>query len=211
MIQGCDISHNNTINWEHLSSNIKFVYCKATQGHGFKDPMFEKYWSHLEKINVHRGAYHFLTATDSAQAQADIFLSFKIDFTLPGILPPMLDFEDQVPASLNVNITKNKAAFIKLITDWINIVQEATKRTVITYSYRNFFASYLNNHSWPQNPLWLAAYQSTPPKLPIGYNSYLIWQNSERGKLSGELTGGEIDMDVFNGDINALNKLANIN
>lgn len=212
MIQGCDLSHNNSIIWENLSPNIKFVYCKASQGHGFKDPMFNSYWQHLKSIEtqVHRGCYHFLTATDSAKDQADNFLSCGVNFSSPGCLPPMLDFEDQVPASLNVNITKDKAAFIKLITDWINIVQEATKRTVITYSYRDFFASYLNDHSWPNNPLWLAAYQNTPPHLPKGYSNYLIWQNSERGKLSGELIGGEIDMDIFNGTQEQLNELANI-
>jgi lysozyme len=204
MIKGIDISHQNTINWAELSPDIKFVYAKATQGANFKDPMFNQYWQHLKTLNIFRGAYHFLTATDSAQEQVDNFLSFGIDFSKPNVLPPMLDIEDQVPASLNANIIKNKPAFIKLASDWINIIEAETKRKVIIYSYKDFFASYLNNKSWPDNPLWLAAYQTMPPGLPIGYKEWTIWQNSEYGKISGELVGGEFDMDVFNGTIEQL-------
>lgn len=199
-IKGIDISHNNNVNWNHLDPNIKFVYCKATQGHGFKDPQFNAYWQYLKSTNLYRGAYHFLTATDSAQDQADNFLSLGIDFSKDNVLPPMLDIEDQVPASLNSNITKDKQAFIQLATDWINIIEQATGRKVIIYSYKNFFNEYLNNHSWPSNPLWLASYQSNPPGLPVGYSNYTIWQYSEDGTIEGNLHDGEFDLDYFNGD-----------
>lgn len=207
-IQGIDLSHNNDpIDWAHVSQNIQFVYCKATQGHGFKDPMFNTYWQALKAQTRLRGAYHFLTATDSAQVQADNFLSLGIDFSKPNVLPPMLDVEDQVPASLNSEITKDKTAFINLITDWINIVENKTQRKVIIYSYKNFFAEYLNNVSWPHNYLWLASYQTNPPGLPIGYQKWDIWQNSQFGKLDGSLTGGGFDMDLFNGTLEQLKSL----
>jgi len=175
------------------------MYCKATQGDTYKDIHFNDYWQHLKGTAMFRGAYHFLTAIDSAQSQAENFLSLGIDFSKPGVLPPMLDIEDQVPASLNKHITDNKAAFIQLATDWINIVETKTGRKVIIYSYKDFFASYLNNHSWPNNPLWLASYQPHEPGLPKGYNKWTIWQNSQYGKLDGSLTGGSFDLDVFNG------------
>lgn len=207
MIKGIDISHSDNINLALLSDDIQFVYCKTSQGHGFKDPMFNSYWQHLKSTQLFRGAYHFLTAIDSAEAQAKNFLSAGIDFSKPNVLPPMLDIEDQVPASLNVEITKDKNAFIQLISDWINIVEKATGRKVIIYSYKNFFAEYLNNHSWPENPLWLAAYQSTQPGLPMGWDKWTLWQNSQYGKLTGELTGGGIDCDLFNGTLDDLKLL----
>lgn len=207
-IKGIDISHNNTVNWSHLGSDIQFVFCKATQGAGFKDPMFNSYWQTLKaKPNVLRGAYHFLTANQTAQEQAANFLSRGVDFSATNVLPPMLDIEDQVPASDNVNITKDKAAFIQLATDWINIVEKATGRKVIIYSYKNFFAEYLNNHSWPQNPLWLASYQPTPPGLPVGYSKWTIWQYSENGTIEGDIHGGEFDMDYFTGTLDELKAL----
>jgi len=190
-----------------MSPEIKFVMIKASQGVSFHDPLFQDYWKTAKSKNLFHGAYHFLTATGTAQQQADNFLSRGIDWTLPNVLPPVLDVEDQVPAALNVNITKNKAAFIQLVTDWIAIVEKATGRKVIIYSYKGFFSDYLNNHSWPNNYLWLASYQPTEPGLPKGYSKWDFWQNSERGRISGELVGGEIDLDVFRGSVEELAKL----
>ena len=207
MLKGIDISHNVNMDWAKLSPDFKFVYAKATQGAQFKDPAFNSYWQHLKTTQLFRGAYHFLTANASAKDQAANFLSLNIDFNKPLVLPPMLDIEDMVPASNNHFITDNKPAFIQLATDWINIVEAATKRKVIIYSYKNFFAEYLNNHSWPNNPLWLASYQPTPPGLPRGYDKWTIWQNSQYGKLDGSLTGGEFDLNLFNGTIDELAKL----
>lgn len=199
MIKGIDISHNNTVDFSKLDPEIKFVYCKATQGNGFRDPEFNNYWQHLKTTNLYRGAYHFLTVNHDAQSQADNFLSLGIDFSKPNVLPPMLDVEDQVPASLNVDILKDKKAFVQLVTDWINIVEKATNRIVIIYSYKNFFNEYLMDHNWPKNHLWLASYQNTQPGLPKGYTHWDIWQYSQYGTIQGKPTGGEFDLDYFNG------------
>jgi lysozyme len=207
MIKGFDISHHNNINWSKVDPNVKFVYVKATQGKGFKDPEFNDTWQLLKSKPLYRGAYHFLTATDSAEDQANNFLSLGIDFSKPNVLPPVLDVEDQVPASLNVNIIKDKVKFIKLVTDWINIVEQKTERKVVIYSYKNFFKEYLNNTSWTNNYLWLASYQPTPPGLPVGYKKWDFWQYSQDGTIDGKIHGADIDLDYFNGTIEDLNKL----
>jgi len=210
MIKGIDISHHNyPFPWASLSPDVKFVYCKASQGATFKDNNFNEYWQHLKSTPLKRGAYHSLTATESAQQQADNFLSLGIDFSKPGVLPPVLDVEDQVPAALNKAITDNKPAFIQLVTDWLTIVERETGRAPVIYSYKNFFTEYLNDHAWPNNGLWLASYQATPPGLPKGYSNFTFWQNSDTGTLSGQLTGGSQDLDLFNGDSAALDKISN--
>lgn len=206
MIKGLDISHNNTVNWAHLSPDFKFVYCKATQGASFKDGMFNAYWQHLKTTDLLRGAYHFLQVGESAQSQADNFLSRGVDFSAPNVLPPMLDIEDQVPARLNAQIIADKAAFIQLATDWLNIVAKETGRTPVIYSYKNFFAEYLNNQSWP-NPLWLASYQAKEPGLPKGWDKWTIWQYTQFGQLDGSPSGGEFDLDYFNGTVDELKAL----
>jgi lysozyme len=210
MIKGFDCSHNDNIDWLKMSPDFKFVICKASESNTFKDPMFNTYWQHLKSISVIRGAYHFLEAGISAQEQADNFLSVGVDFSASGCLPPFLDVEDQVPASKNTIITSNKQAFIDLVSQWLEIVETKTGRKPIIYSYKNFFSEYLNNHSWPDNGLWLASYQSNPPGLPQGYSAYQFWQNSQFGKITGENTGGGLDLDLFNGTQDELNKLANI-
>jgi lysozyme len=116
----------------------------------------------------------------------------------------MLDVEDQSSDALNNEILQDKAAFVQLITDWINIIQTATGRKVMIYSYKNFFNEYLNNASWPNNYLWLAAYQANPPGLPVGYQNWNFWQYSEYGTLGGATTGGSLDLDYFNGSLTDL-------
>lgn len=206
-IKGIDVSHFATIDWHKLSPEVKFIYCKASQGTTFKDPSFNGYWQHLKTTDFFRGAYHFLNVEGTAQQQANNFLSLGIDFSKPNVLPPMLDIEDQVPASLNTEITRNKAAFIQLASGWIDIIQKETGRKVVIYSYKNFFHEYLNNHSWPDNYLWLASYQPTPPGLPHGYTKWDFWQYSEYGTIEGAATGGSVDMDYFNGTLEDLAKL----
>jgi len=207
MIKGFDISHNYTIQWNKISPDMKFVYCKATQGESFKDPQFNQYWQHLKTTSLFRGAYHFLSIEGTAQQQADNFLSCRIDFSRPNVLPPMLDVEDQTPESLNQHILDDRTKFIQLITDWVAIVEKATNRKVVIYSYKNFFAEYLDDHAWPNCYLWLAAYQKSAPGLPKGYKNWDFWQYSQYGKISGETAGGEIDLDYFNGTIEQLSKL----
>lgn len=206
MIKGCDISHHNKINWQKMSPDFKFVFCKASQGATYHDPAFNGYWQHLKTTNLFRGAYHFVTATDSAQSQADNFLSLGVDWSKPNVLPPVIDVEDQVPASLNVNITKDKGAFIQLVTDWIDIIAKETGRTPIVYSYKNFFAEYLNSHAWT-NPLWISAFQSAEPGLPKGYGKYTFWQYSQYGLQDGSAQHGDLDLDWFNGSIEELGAL----
>lgn len=206
MLKGIDISHQNNVNWNFISPDIQFVYCKATQGVSFKDQEFNNYWQHLKTTTLFRGAYHFLTVDGSAKDQANNFLSRGVDWSAENCLPPMLDIEDQVPAELNKKILSNKQAFIDLITEWLEIVTKETGRKPVIYSYKNFFAEYLNNHSWPTY-LWLASYQINQPGLPNGYTKFDFWQNSQFGKISGELTGGDLDMDYFNGTIDQLSKL----
>jgi lysozyme len=203
MVKGIDIYHGNDVIWDTFS-DINFAICKGTQGSNYEDPMFNTFWQHLKTTSLLRGAYHFLTVNSTAQQQADKYLSLGIDFSKEGCLPPFLDVEDQVPSSLNEVILNDKKAFIQLITDWINIVESKTGKKVIIYSYRNFFKEYLNQSSWPGNPLWLAAYQQEPPMLPIGWTNWTFWQYSQNGP-------GGVDLDYFNGTIEDLNKLANIN
>ena len=217
-IKGIDISHFNNINWPHLSPEVKFVICKATQGVDYKDAKFNEYWQHLKGTDICRGAYHFLTVSGSATNQAKNFLSINIDFNKNGCLPPILDVENQVPGSLDALILADKKRFVQLITDWLHIIKEETGRDAIIYSYKNFFSEYLNNVCWPNNKLWLASYQNNEPGLPKGYTHYDFWQYSQYGTIDGRFTydpkeakkmGADLDLDYFNGTLEQLKSLSN--
>ena len=204
-IKGCDISHfNYPFPWANLSPDIKFVYCKAVQGATNKDPHFNEYWQHLKTTTLLRGAYIFWDCQATAQQHWDNVASLGIDFSKSGVLPLVLDLENQATPDLDKWVVHNSAQCIKSITDLLNLIKTNTGRKPMIYTYANYLKEYLAGHSWPDCYLWLADYDGTAPT-----QHYDFWQNSEKGTMSGKLTGGSLDLDVFNGDINALNAISN--
>jgi len=190
MIKGIDISHLDNINWDTISPDFQFIWCKGSEGYTEHDPLFGYRWNLLKSTNLIYGAYHYLLPNDTAQAQADNFLALGIDFSQPNILPPCVDCEEN-------------GLTIELITEWINIIQEATGCRVVIYSYPSFLSDNLKNHAW-DNPLWIAAYQLEPPTKLGGFKTWIMWQNSQYGTQQGAMTGGNLDMDYFNGSLDDL-------
>lgn len=72
MIEGIDISHHNAL---PDITPYAFVFHKATQGATNTDPTFAARWPLIKARGKVRGAYHFMSMRDSAQAQVDHFVS----------------------------------------------------------------------------------------------------------------------------------------
>lgn len=213
---GIDISHNNgVIEWDQLDTKIAFVFCKASQGGGFKDPKFANYQAALASRKIIRGAYHFLTFNRTGQNQAANFLACGIDFTAPGMLPPVVDIEWQVGSSqtetnaLNQNIKDNRATCIQIAKDWLNEVESKTGRVPIIYTNTAFWKEFfVNPKGFEKYPLWIASYKPTSPSLPSGWDKYTFWQQSGNAKVKG--INGEVDTDIFNGNLKELQVMAQL-
>jgi lysozyme len=211
--QGMDISHfNGLINFAQLSPHIQFVYCKASQGAGFKDPTLSSNMASIRQQGLIFGAYHFLTFQDSAAVQMQNFLSCGIDFRAPGTLPPVLDIEWQVSSNdaqsqaMNQYILNNKNACVQLIQDCLTQLSAATGRIPMIYTAKSFWTEYFNGVTFPDYPLWVPSYQSNPPGLFGSWQAYTFWQYSGAGAVTG--VAGQVDQDLFNGNKAALNALA---
>lgn len=211
--QGMDISHfTGNINWGQLSPHIQFIYCKASQGAGFKDPTLSSNMATIRQQGLIFGAYHFLTFQDSAAVQMQNFLSCGIDFTAPGTLPPVLDIEWQVGSNdgqtqaMNQYILNNKTACAQLIHDCLTQLSSATGRTPIIYTAKSFWTEYFGGVAFPDCPLWVPSYQSNPPGLFASWQQYTFWQYSGSGAVTG--VSGQVDQDLFNGNKDTLNTLA---
>ncbi|MGO4878420.1 GH25 family lysozyme [Pedobacter psychrotolerans] len=211
--QGMDISHfNGLINFAQLSPHIQFVYCKASQGAGFKDTTLSSNMASIRQQGLIFGAYHFLTFQDSAAVQMQNFLSCGIDFRAPGTLPPVLDIEWQVSSNdaqsqaMNQYILNNKNACVQLIQDCLTQLSAATGRVPMIYTAKSFWTEYFNGVTFPDYPLWVPSYQSNPPGLFGSWQAYTFWQYSGAGAVTG--VAGQVDQDLFNGNKAALNALA---
>ncbi len=219
LIQGIDVSHfSGNINWGLVPKDqVAYVFCKATQGTGFKDGQFKTYMSGLAAQGMKRGAYHFLEFNGiSGVDQANFFLSCGVDFSASGVLPPVVDIEWQTssdPATataLNQYIADNKQICLGIIQDWLTTVEQKTGRTPIIYTNASFWNQYFgSNPALSKYALWVADYSHTPPRLPAGWASYLIWQNSASATFAG-IPATAVDVDQFNGTEADLNQLANM-
>lgn len=211
-IHGIDVSHfNGTINWSAVpKSEAAFVYHKATQGATYKDPMLSANMASLEQLGFLYGGYHFFVFSgDSVPDQVQNFLSCGIDFSKKGVLPPVLDVEWQATPELNQYISSNQAACVAAVQQWLSSVAQTTGRTPIIYTNTSFWHDYLGNPAGFENyPLWIASYTPAPPALPPGWSNYTMWQYSEQGSVTG--ITGNVDQDLFNGNMLQLQQLANM-
>jgi GH25 family lysozyme M1 (1,4-beta-N-acetylmuramidase) len=215
---GFDINHSVNINWKLLAAIFKYCFLKGAQGETFHDPAFQTNWKAATEKGLLTGTYDFWVAQSDPIKQADNFLNRNVDWSARGVLPPVIDVENQVGKTpqesrkLDTYILMNKSKCRDNALKLLELTQTRTGRKPIVYCSPNFLQEYLGDSKpFGIYDLWIAGYQDHVPKLPQGFNNWLFWQCSERGKQDGSLTGGELDINYFNGDITALQKLANIN
>lgn len=217
MIKGFDKSHWDAINWYKISADFKFVFLKASQGLTYHDPAFQADWKAARDIGLVHGGYHFWVAQADAKAQANNYLDRGIDWSLPGVLPPVVDIENQVgntnsqSAQMDKYILNNKSECRDNALHLLELIEAGAGRTPVIYCSPNFLSEYLGDSvAFAKYDLWIAGYQDNVPHLPKGFTNWLFWQNSEYGTAQGNLTGGHLDLDYFNGTQEQLNLLANI-
>jgi GH25 family lysozyme M1 (1,4-beta-N-acetylmuramidase) len=211
MIKGFDISHwNYPIKWDNVSDEFQFVFCKATEGANYKDAHFNDYWQHLKTTNLFRGAYIFWNCQNTPQEHIDNLLSLGIDFSKQGVLPLVIDIENQATPELDKYVLSNKDKCREDTLQLLQLAEEKTGRTPIVYCSPHFLQEYLgDSEPFGKYGLWIAGYQQSVPKLPNGFSDYLIWQYCEKGDFNGNESGGSLDLDQFNGDLDKLKTFAN--
>ncbi|HEX8815308.1 MAG TPA: GH25 family lysozyme, partial [Terriglobales bacterium] len=190
MIAGIDISHyNGAINHAQLAAGgVVFAYVKATEGQFTKDPLYAANYAGLSQNQILRGAYHFFYPQLDPAAQASNFLSVVTQLN-PGDLPPVLDVE--------ISGEQSPQAIAAAMQQWLDAVEEALGRTPIIYTAPGFWNVALSGVTTLSGyPLWVAEYTTSPaPIIPNGFSSYVFWQYSQSGSVSG--ISGSVDMDWF--------------
>ena len=201
--EGIDVSHHNgTINWQQVAaSGIAFAYVKATEGTTFTDPAYARNVDQARANNVLVGAYHYFKPAIDPAEQARYYIQV-VGGAPPGMLPPCLDVE------VLDGITP--ARVIQGMQTWVSIVQPATGRAVLIYTYPDFWIRQMGNPTTfsQTNPLWFARYGPSPNPLPGGWESYTFWQYTASGRVPG--ITGNVDRDQFNGDMVALRRLGGL-
>lgn len=203
-LNGIDISeHQAGINVS--ATGAQFALVKATEGVGFTDPAFRSNVNSVRSAGIPLGLYHFARPNadtgNTAAAEAQTFIAAVKDILQPSDVV-ILDWE------------KDDTSDVRWAREWIDLVSSALGRKVLFYTYLNEARKPYWGPVQAVSQLWLAQYptdanQSWGPinSLPSAPGwSIAIWQYSSHGRLSGY--GGDLDLNVFYGNLEAWGKLA---
>ncbi|MDY6050176.1 MAG: glycoside hydrolase family 25 protein [Corynebacterium sp.] len=193
---GIDISSNNhagnmPINWQDVANSQQdFVLVKATEGTEYTNPFYAEDIAGAKEHGMYVGAYHYgrpnTDPIESARHFADVIKSAPAT-----TMPPVLDIEQTDGVGV--------AGMQLWISQFMQETQRLTGQTPLIYTFRFFWEDKVGNaKNFTQYPLWLSAWQNTPPEvMPGGWDHMTFWQRSATGRISGILT--DVDMSLFNG------------
>lgn len=181
-IEGMDASHyQGTVSWKAIkkSSNIQFVYLKATEGKAYVDSTFQQNWKDAAASGLKVGAYHFFSPSSSGEDQAENFIA-----TVPqvkGTLPPAIDIEATI--TQEDDFKKQVAAYVKL-------VEAHYGQKPVFYVPPKIFNLLYDEYS--NYPFWVINIKTKPNVV-----GWTFWQYSYKGSVAG--VDGNIDLDRFQG------------
>jgi len=203
MINGIDLSHHNNVTGfgSIYGAGIDFAICKATEGLTVSDMTFPWKMTNAKAAGLVTGAYHFFHPADDPIKQAEFFLK-TVEPYMPCLLAVDLEFINGGEwASLAENVRTD--AILRFLLE----IKTNVKGLPLVYEGAAF-----HNQNYPKldlsmYPLWLARYAATPGNLPPFFDKWTMWQGSETGTVPGIVDPNSVDLDFFNGDIQALQAL----
>lgn len=190
--EGIDVSGwQGSIDYEQVkNSGIEIVYMKSSEGSNFVDPYFNENYTNAKANGLKVGFYHYVDARTQQEAieEARFFVS-----VISGKTPDCklaIDFE----SFGNLNIEEIN----QIAITFIETVERLSGKEVVIYSdtsnAKNIFSEELVKY-----PLWVAQYEVEQPTPNGKWNSWVGWQYTDLGEISG--INGYVDRDRFTPDI----------
>jgi lysozyme len=197
-LEGIDVSYyQDQPNWDAVAADgIAFAITRVNHG-DFLDPEFNTNWAAIRDVGMIRGAYQYFDPGGDPEEQAMTFID-QVGELGPGDLPGVIDVESTDGLS--------PQAIADNVATWLELVEAGTGRKPIIYTGSYFWNDNVMSDAFVEHPLWIAHYTNTCPNLPTVWNGWTFWQYSSTGSVSG--IAGNVDTNVFNGNIEELHDLA---
>lgn len=199
-LSGIDVSeYQGSVDWPKVADQgIAFAFIKSSEGQESFDPLFAKNWAAAKAVGIVCGAYHFYVTNRDPKLQAKNFLS-RVQASLEAHdLAPVLDFESLKPGI-------SAATAIAGALEWLSIVETATGRKPLVYTFPSFWDDQLGNpQAFADYPLWIAHFGTQTPIVPKPWRTWAFHQYTETGQIAG--VAGNVDRNNFSGTLDDLQK-----
>jgi lysozyme len=198
-VKGVDVSvYQGTVNWTSVkNAGNAYAFVRVSDGINSIDSKFAANWPAVKSVGMIRGAYQFFRPGQDPTTQANVFVNHlnAAGGLAKGDLPAVLDLETADGQS-------NSTVVAHALT-WLSVVEQKTGIKPIVYTAA-FMSSVIGNN-FGKYPLWVANYGPKCPTMPSGWSAWQFWQNSSTGSVGG--ISGNVDTDIFNGPLAALEQL----
>jgi GH25 family lysozyme M1 (1,4-beta-N-acetylmuramidase) len=208
-------SWEDNIKWDEMTGAtqpLAVIMRASIQGAGtrtrFEDVTAVSYVNECKKRGIKTGLYHFLSPNGIAE-QAALFLSVW-NKCGGADLAPILDVEIDLNASYPLKDSRGKVVGSTIgnlvwqghVKTYIDLISAGTGRTPIIYTNKKYWAFVMTKNLigqlvppiWTSTyPLWIAQYPDNPDiakapaELPNGWDEWIMWQYSEKGRSNGFL------------------------
>ncbi|MBN1945351.1 MAG: hypothetical protein JW797_06710 [Bradymonadales bacterium] len=194
-VPGIDVSKwQGAIDWTAVQeSGVVFAFIRVSHGTNILDEYFVANWNQAAAVGILRGAYQYFSPTQDPIEQADLLLDY-LETHGAGELPPVIDVEETGGQSA--------ATIADRVGQWLEHVEAALGVRPIIYTGPYFWNTSVQSNAFSGYPLWVANWGVDCPNLPTAWSDWVFWQTSATGRIDG--ISGDVDTDVFNGDIDAL-------
>ena len=189
LYNGIDVSEwqGNIDFGEVARAGIEVVYIRASEGRGYVDPYFRENYEKAKSNGLRTGFYHFLTATNVAEAkeEAEFFVS-----NIKGLEPDCrlaMDFE--VFDGLSVS------AINEISKVFLETVEKLSGKDCVIYSDAYNAREVFSKELAEDYPIWVADYFVEEPESNGKWNFWVGFQYSDRGRVNG--IDGNVDRDYF--------------
>ncbi|MDU5141048.1 MAG: GH25 family lysozyme [Paenibacillus dendritiformis] len=186
---GIDVSHHNgTIDWNAvITSGVKFVFIKATEGIGYTDPKFRANADGANRAGLQVGFYHYARPETGNTAISEAVSFTKTINGVKAELPHVLDLEGAASKL-------GRTALTRWAVDWLKEVKKITGHNVMLYTGASFAKTYCGPELG-QFPLWVAHYGVQQPLGNQTWSRWSVFQFTETGRVNG--IRGNVDMNVM--------------
>jgi len=186
-----DISrHQKIIQWDELKkTKIKYVYIHATMGSDYLDPRYKENVRQARRNGFKVGSVHHLTSKSSVTTQFQNFVH-NVHREEQDLLP-VIDVEE-FPKWVAKQLRDSLKVFSDLIEDYYGC-------SPIIYTTEKIYKNYLGA-AFDGSIFWIAKYSQKMPHV----SGMVLWQCSERGRITGVNHPVDINLFVYGHDASAI-------